>query len=351
MSALFGKFAMFFASGSGPSFWMPGKGSTFAGEMDTVFYFIMWLCFIFFAIIVGFMVFFVWRYRRPKGVKAEKSPHHNQALEITWSIIPSILVLVIFYVGFRGYMNLATAPANAYEIQVTGQKWKWLFTYPNGYVDENLHVPINVPVRLITQSEDVIHSLFIPEFRVKDDVVPGRYGQLWFEATVAGEYEIFCAEYCGTSHSEMLAWAIVHPTGEFEIWLEDASNFLDKMPPHEAGALLYKQRGCQQCHSTDGVAGIGPTFKSSWGRERAMRDGSSKKMDENYVRDSILNPQAELVAGFEPVMPTFKGRLKDKEITALIEFLKSLGDQPYSPLPVPEAGEEAPDGDPGAAES
>jgi cytochrome c oxidase subunit 2 len=313
------------ATGGG-SFWMPKGTSTFAGEVDFVFQFVLWISIIFFVLIVALMVLFVARYRRPKGTKPEDSPHKHLPLELTWTIVPSILVIIIFYLGFRGYMNLITPPANAYEILVTGQKWKWLFTYPNGYVDESLHVPVDEDIRLVTSSEDVIHSLYIPQFRLKQDVVPGRYGNLWFRATDPGEYEIFCAEYCGTGHSDMLATVVVHPPGEFEKWLEDASNFLDRMSPVEAGKLLYSQRGCKQCHSIDGSAGTGPTFKGIWGTQRVLQDGSRVLFDENHVRESILDPQAQVLAGFDPVMPTFKGKLKDREITAIIAFLKSLKD-------------------------
>jgi cytochrome c oxidase subunit 2 len=199
-----------------------------------------------------------------------------------------------------------------------------MFGYPNGYVDENLHVPVDTPVRLVITSDDVIHSLFIPAFRLKKDAVPGRYTKMWFRATQPGEYQVFCAEYCGTSHSDMLAKTVVHPPGEFEKWLENASNFLDKMSPAEAGEKLFKQRGCTQCHSIDGTRIIGPTLQGAFGHEVALTTGQKVLFDEDYARNSILNPQAQIVAGFDPVMPTYQGRLKDREISAIIEYIKTL---------------------------
>ncbi|MFH1279604.1 MAG: cytochrome c oxidase subunit II [Candidatus Eisenbacteria bacterium] len=308
------------------SFWMPEQASTVAGGVDRLFDFILYISLFFFLLIVGLMVLFVIRYRRRKGVDAEKSATHHTALEVTWTVIPLILVGVIFYLGFVGYMNLATPPGNSYEVNVTAQKWSWMFTYPNGYVDQNLHAPVDVPVRLVMTSEDVIHSFFVPAFRVKKDVVPGRYSNVWFEATEPGEYDLFCAEYCGTSHSDMIAKVIVHPPGEFEIWLEQASDFLDRMSPAEAGAKLYAARGCKQCHTADGSSNIGPSFKGLYGRKGVFDDGTAYTAEENYLRQSILEPMAYIVAGYEAVMPTYQGRLKDREITAIIEYMKTLSE-------------------------
>jgi cytochrome c oxidase subunit 2 len=309
---------------SEPSMWMPPRVSTVAHHVDWLFNFILAISVFFFLLIVVLMVVFVIRYRRREGQQAEVSPSHNMALELTWTVIPLILVVVIFFFGFRGFLDMTTSPANAYEILVDGQKWNWRFTYPNGYVDSNLHVPVQRPVRLVMTSADVIHSLYVPAFRIKSDVVPGRYSKAWFEATEPGQYELFCAEYCGTSHSDMIAQVIVHPPGEFEKWLEEASNFLETMTPVEAGFKLYQIRGCQQCHSVDGSAKTGPTLLGVFGHTQALADGSSIVADENYIRESILEPAAKVVAGYEPVMPTYQGRIKDEEITAIIEYLKSL---------------------------
>jgi cytochrome c oxidase subunit 2 len=327
LSSLFDRAASIATDSTVPDgFWLPGQASTVAPEVDGAFFFILGVSAFFTVLIVGVTLYFLVRYRARPGHEAQKSASHSTALEITWSVIPAILVVMMFFYGFRGYMSMYTPLSDPYEIIVTGQKWKWLFTYPNGYIDENLHIEAGQNVRLVLQSDDVIHSLFVPAFRVKRDVVPGRYNKLWFRATVPGEYPIYCAEYCGTSHSDMLARVIVHPEGEFAPWLEDASDFLSRMPPAEAGALLYRQRGCTQCHSIDGRAGIGPSFKDLFGGQDVLVDGTRVDVDEDYVRESILYPQAKIVAGYDPVMPTYRGRLKDEEITAIIEYLKTLAE-------------------------
>jgi len=307
------------------SFWMPEQASSKAAEVDTVFYVIYWLSVFFFAIIVGLMAWFIVRYRRRKqGEGVEESPNHNLALEVIWTAIPVVVSIALFVVGFRSFMNIATPPRNAYEVSVIGQKWNWFFTYPNGFVSDELHVPVDTPVKLVMTSEDVIHSLWIPAFRVKKDVVPGRYTKTWFEAQEAGTYPLLCTEYCGTGHSDMLSVVTVHEPGMFEVWLEEASNFLDKMPPAEAGELLVQRKGCVQCHSLDGSANVGPTFRELFGHAVALRGGGEVVADENYIRQSILEPMADIVAGYEPVMPTYAGKLKDQEITAIIAYLKTI---------------------------
>jgi cytochrome c oxidase subunit 2 len=321
---LFAQGTALLPEGDDGSFWMPPQVSTVAPNVDWLFQFILGISVFFFLLIVVLMVVFIIRYRRREGVEAEASASHNTLLELTWTIIPLILVVVIFFFGFKGFLDMATPPANAYEILVDGQKWNWTFTYPNGYADSNLHVPVDRPVRLVMTSADVIHSLYVPAFRIKADVVPGRYSKAWFEATEPGSYELFCAEYCGTSHSDMIAQVVVHPAGEFETWLDKASNFLETMSPVDAGRKLYQVRGCQQCHSVDGSGKTGPTLLGLYGADRLFADGSRTVADENYIRESILEPMSRLVAGYEPVMPTYQGRIKNEEITAIIEYLKSL---------------------------
>jgi cytochrome c oxidase subunit 2 len=326
LDSIVSQLALAAGDGSGRSFWMPPQASTVAGQVDQIFYWIFYISLFFFTLIVVLMVIFAIRFRRrgQQPVAHADAPVHNTPLELAWTIIPTIIVFVIFYVGFRGFLTLSVTPANAYEIQVSGQRWKWLFTYPNGYVEENLHVPVDRPVSLVMTSEDVIHSFFVPDFRIKRDVVPGRYSKVWFQAKAPGEHQVYCAEYCGTNHSLMLARVVVHEPGGFERWLDDAANLLARMPPAEAGAILYKQRGCAQCHSIDGTAGIGPTFQNVFGHRQPLRSGGSVVVDEDYIRESILDPQAKIAAGFDPVMPTFRGRLKDQEITAIIAYVKTL---------------------------
>jgi len=307
------------------SFWLPPAGSTTASAVDWLFYFLFYVAAFFFLLIVTLMTLFVLKYRaRPDRDAPEPSPSHNTWLELTWSVIPTMIIIFIFAVGFAGYMEMRTPPANAYEIRVTGQKWKWFFTYPTGYVDENLHVPVDRPIRLVMTSRDVIHSLYIPAFRLKMDLVPGRYTSTWFQAIQPGEYDLLCAEYCGDNHSSMLAKVIVHRPGEFEKWLEEASNFIKNLSPVEAGQILYQRQGCAQCHSIDGSAKVGPTFLGLFESQVKLADGSTVTADENYLRESILVPDAKVVAGFRPQMPPYQGLLDEDKIAALIEFIKSL---------------------------
>ena len=312
------------AQAYGGNFFFPERASAVSESVDTVFFFILWVSIFFFAIIVGVMTYFLLKYRHRPGVEAVKTATHSNFLEILWSVIPTIIVGVIFVWGFVAYMDMRQPPDNAYEIRVVAKKWNWEFVYPNGHREPNLHVPVNRPIQLVMSSEDVIHSLFVPAFRLKMDVVPGRYTKTWFEARRVGEYTLFCAEYCGEQHSKMLAQVVVHPSGEFEKWLADAANFLERMTPEEGGRIVYERKGCVQCHSVDGSAKSGPTFKGAFGEEHEMADGRRIPVDENYIRKSILEPQADIRAGFKPVMPTYAGQIRDEEIDALIAFIKSL---------------------------
>ncbi len=322
----------FVAQGKG-TFWMPPQASSTAASVDRVFNLIYWISLFFFSLIVALAVLFVIRYRSREGHRAQKTAAHHTALELTWTIIPLIIVVIIFVAGFRTYVDMAVPPANAREIQVTAQKWKWFFRYPNGYEDGDLHVPVHEPVRLVMTSEDVIHSFYVPAFRTQMNVVPGRYTKVWFQATDPGEYDLFCSLYCGTGHSDMIARVVVHPPGEYEKWLENAGNWVSTVPPAEAGKILVVGRadgrggkGCNQCHRVDGVNAIGPTLKGLFGSTVTLKDGRKVVADENYIRESIVEPQASIVAGYDPVMPTYKGRLKDQEITAIIEYIKTLSD-------------------------
>jgi cytochrome c oxidase subunit 2 len=312
-----------YTPGSG-SFWMPPPGSAGAHEVDWLVRVLLYVCTFFFLLITSLLVTFVIRYRRSRVAGPQPSASHSLPLELAWSIIPLAILMMFFYFGFRGFINSMTPPDDAYSIQVTGQKWAWLFTYPNGYVDKDLHVPVDTAVKLTLTSEDVIHSLFIPAFRLKRDALPGRYTTTWFQADRTGTFDLFCTEYCGEGHSAMLAKVIVHDKVEYKKWLEDAGAFIDRMPPAQAGARLFQTQGCAQCHSVDGSGGIGPSLKNVYSTQQPMKGGGSVLADEDYLRESIMDPQAIIVAGFEPVMPTYKGRLKDKEITVLIAYIKSI---------------------------
>lgn len=320
------------------SFWMPTQASSYAGRVDWVFYFILAISTFFFLLIATVMIVFVIRYRRRPGHEAQPSSHHSMKLELTWTIIPLILVVAIFVVGFKGYMDMVTPPANAYQVMVIGQKWSWAFQYPNGYVDANLHVPVDRPIELVLSSRDVIHSVYIPAFRLKKDAVPGRYNRAWFQSTKINDiegYDLFCAEYCGTSHSTMVAKVFVHEPTAFAKWLEESSQWEGRISPAERGRQLHTQRGCAQCHSLDGSVLIGPSFKDVWDRtvtkRTTFRDGKSLATmitpeygPEQYIADSILKPDKEYVSGYSPAMPSYVGQIKENDILALIAFFKSL---------------------------
>jgi cytochrome c oxidase subunit II len=307
--------------------WMPLDASTFAQHIDGLYDFLFWISVVSALAIYAVMFYFILKYRaasREDSKVGDETSHHNTALEITWSVIPMFFLVGIFVAGFKGFVDLRTSPKDALEIHVQGQKWKWLFTYPNGHVDSELHVPVDQDVRIIIQSVDVLHSLFIPAFRTKMDAVPGRYTDLWFHATKTGEFPIFCAEYCGTSHSDMLAKAVVHEPGGYESWMDEIKAKIDNMNPVELGQLMYDQQGCKTCHSVDGATLVGPSWKGLFGSQRTFADGSSAVADENYITNSINNPVGQVVQGFSPAMPTYQGKLNDKQINGIIEYIKTL---------------------------
>jgi len=305
---------------------MPAANSTIAGEVDALFYFILYASVVVFAIVVAVTAYFLVRYRRRGKNELTSGVDHNLKLEIFWTVIPTILVFIVFYWGFDTFLKMHVAPKDAIEIKATGQKWFWTFDYPNGANGINeLVVPVNQPVKLLLSSTDVIHSFFVPEFRVKMDALPNRYTVVWFEATEVGEYNIFCTEYCGKGHSEMLGKVTVLPNSLYENWLAESQvDIPEGMSLEEAGGKLYISKACNTCHSVDGSVGVAPSFKGVFGKTENLSDGSSLPIDENYLRKSILNPQAQVVAGFAPVMPTYQNVLSDRQIDALIAYIKSL---------------------------
>ncbi len=303
---------------------MPVQGTAYAARVDHLYLFLVYLSAFFFLLVAGLTGLFVIRYRR-RG-PAHRTPHltHHNGLEAAWTLIPLALVMFIFFWGFHSYMDLNVTPGDALEIKVTAKKWLWQFEYPNGVRTINeLHVPLGKPVRLVMTSEDVIHGFFVPSFRIKQDVVPNTYTQLWFEAIVPGVHQIECTQYCGQGHSTMLAKIFVDDQKKYDDWLATGGDLGKNMPLAQFGALLYASHGCSTCHSLDGTRGQAPSFKGIWGRPVELSDGRSVMVNENYVRESILLPQAKIVAGFEPIMPTFQGILREREIQALVEFVKA----------------------------
>ena len=306
------------------TFWLPEGASSLAPAIDSLFYFVLWASIILFIGTMGAMVYFVWKYRRRDEAEMPEKVQENVLMEVSWVVVPAILVLVLFVWGFKTFIQIGTAPPESYQIQVTGQQWLWTFTYPNGTQTTNeLHVPVGRPVELTMSSTDVIHSLFIPAFRTKFDVLPNRYTSLWFEATEEGEYQLYCTEYCGTQHSGMLATVIVESQGAFNEWVKTGGIDPTTMSPVEYGAALFEQQACNTCHSVDGSRLTGPTMQGLFGSTEELADGSTVQVDENYLRASILEPGTQIVAGFPNVMPASYSALSEDEVSALIAFIKS----------------------------
>ncbi len=305
--------------------WMtPDVASTIAAKVDAISYFILLVSAFFFFLIFIVMVFFIIKYRR-KTEQDETSPiDHNFKLEVVWTVIPSILLMIMFVWGFQVYLEMAVPPKDSMEIRVTGQKWFWTFDYSNGASSPGeLVIPVHTPVKILISSKDVIHSVYIPSFRIKMDALPNRYTVTWFEATKIGEFPLYCTEFCGTEHSGMRAKVRVVSMEDFQIWLDQANSAGDGVAPEDYGKLLYKKYACSTCHSIDGSKITGPSWKGIWGASENTSAGPVK-IDENYIRESILNPTAKIVNGYQPVMPSYQGILKDKDIDAIIAYIKTI---------------------------
>lgn len=312
------------------------QASTFAEGVDLLYVFIVALSVFFFVLIMGVQGYFMWKYHRKSDDQKTSSITHNGKIEFLWSAVPAVLLVVIFVWGEVDFLKQAVPPTDAVQVRVKGQQWFWTVEYPdfpgvqlNSSVATNeitLVVPKGQPVQLTMTSSDVIHDFYIPAFRVKRDVVPGRYTTLWFEATQVGEFNLYCAEYCGDQHSAMIGKVKVLEPELFEAYVRE----LGKLEQKEAESLadfgkrIYEKRGCNACHSLDGSPKIGPSWKGLWGKQETT-DKGSVTVDDNYVKESILDPNAQIVAGFEGVkMPPYKGQLEDKHIAALVEFMKTL---------------------------
>jgi len=307
--------------------WMPEAASATADEFDAVFLVIFYVSAFFFALVVGAMLWFVVKYRRRSPDQQVSRSKGNRTIEILWAVIPSGILLVFFVIGFRGYLSMAVPPAHALDVRVTGYQWAWSFDYPKEGISTNeLVVPVGRPVRLTMSSKDVIHSFFVPAFRIKRDVLPNRYTVAWFSATKPGTYDVFCAEYCGTAHSGMLSHVKVVSDNEYRQWVDSGGGMSGKgMSSVDFGRMLFTAKGCATCHSVDGTKKTGPSLAGRWGITETLADGRQVKVDDNYLRESLMQPNAKVVQGYEPIMPTFQGRLKDEQVNALIDYLKSLG--------------------------
>ena len=321
----------------------PEQASTIASQVDLLYWFLVAVSLFFAVLIAAIVLGFAVKYRRRSDDEVGADIHGSLALELLWTVIPFGIALVMFAWGAHVYLQIARPPDNSMEIFVVGKQWMWKIQHMEGRREINeLHVPIGKPVKLTITSEDVIHSFYIPAFRVKKDAVPGRYTELWFEATKPGTYHLFCAEYCGTEHSKMIGQVIAMEPAAYEEWLTQsdvqpvavaAAPGADAAPADavpasaadmaKAGENLFLQKGCLACHM-DAPGSLGPSLAGVYGNERKFQDGTTAVGDETYIRESILNPLKHVVAGYQPVMPTFQGQLSEQELMQLIQYVKSL---------------------------
>ncbi len=300
---------------------VPDQASTIAGQVDALFLFLVAVTVFFSGVIFLLVAVFALKYRRRSEAERPAPIHGSLLLEAFWTVVPLGIALAIFVWGAYLYFVISRPPAAAMEIYVVGKQWMWKLQHPTGQREINeLHVPVNRPVRLTMTSEDVIHSFYVPAFRIKADVVPGKYTSAWFEATKTGEYHLFCAEYCGTSHAVMGGRIVVMEPSEYERWL--SGGVAEESLP-AAGERLFARLACNTCHKADGT-GRGPSLVGKFGKPEKLTSGEVVVVDESYVRESILNPQARIAAGYPPIMPTFKGLVTEEQLLQLIAYIKSL---------------------------
>lgn len=333
---------------------LPIQGSEYAKSWDLLYSFLFWVCVFFFVVVIIPMIFFVIKYRERPGIKSAHHLSHNLLLEFTWTAIPSVIVMIIFVWGWIAYKETDVPPPNAMEVRVIAKSWNWTFQYDDGRTTTNdMYVPTGRPIKLLITSEkaDVLHSFFVPNFRIKKDAVPGMFSITWFKTDVPGQHIIFCAEYCGADHSNMMGRVIALPPEEYEKWRwgaeiplpppvglplpsrpeTKASGIFDtrtakvKSPLAIHGEKLVMSMGCTGCHTTDGSQKIGPSYKGMFGRDVQLADGSKVVADENWIREKIETPQRRTVRGYEGLlMPSYAGQLNEQELNAVIEYMKTL---------------------------
>ncbi|MBZ5707513.1 MAG: cytochrome c oxidase subunit II, partial [Acidobacteriia bacterium] len=298
----------------------PERASTMAGNVDALYIFLLVLSGLMCVLIYTLILVFAARYRKRPGHVAEQIEGSNP-LEFTWSIIPMGIFLVIFFWGAVIFFQERTPPRGATEVYVVAKQWMWKLQHEDGQREINeLHVPVGRDIKMIMTSQDVIHSFYVPAFRIKQDVLPGRYTTAWFRATQPGTYHLFCAEYCGTQHSGMIGQVVVMEPAQYEAWLGGTTS---GAPLAVTGQRLFAELGCSTCHRSD-TQGRGPDLQGVFGKLVLLEDGRTVTADENYIRESILTPGAKIVSGFKPIMPTFQGMVSDEQLNALVAYIKSL---------------------------
>jgi cytochrome c oxidase subunit 2 len=298
----------------------PAQASTYAGDVDKLYFLILAVTSFFAIAVVIFVAIFAIKYQDHSGTQVGAPIHGSIPLELAWSFIPFVISIGIFAYATVVYFEIVRPPAETLQIYSTGKRWMWRFQHINGRAEINeLHVPKGRPVKVTFTSEDVLHSLYFPSFRVKADAIPGRYSEIWFEPSQVGDFHIFCAEYCGTSHSGMIGRVFVMEPRDYQAWLSGS----DGQPLAVRGQQLFQQLACVTCHLNDGT-GRGPSLAGVYGSKVELANGSGVVADDGYIRESILTPQMKLVSGFQPVMPTFQGLVNEEGVMSLIEYIKSL---------------------------
>jgi len=300
----------------------PEQASTFAGEVDSL-YGILWGLTILFGVGLSLTIlYFAVKYRRRDEDEIPRPIRPALRLEVAWTVIPFIVSMGIFVWVASIYYRMYHSPTDTLDIYVVAKQWMWKFQHPTGQREINeLHVPVGRKIKLIMTTEDVIHDMFVPAFRIKADVVPGKYTTEWFEATKPGRYHFFCAEYCGMNHSGMGGWVVVMEPTEFENWLSGNAN---QMSPAAAGQQMFESLGCASCHGANGEGGRGPALLGTFNSNVTLNNGQTVKADEAYLRESILNPQAKIVNGFGPIMPSFQGQVNEEQLLQVVAYIKSL---------------------------
>ncbi len=315
---------------------MPVGASSHAHQIDYLYWFLIISCTILFLLLVVPMIWFVFKYRRKSpNQRATSQKDHNVWLEASWTFLPFIYLAVLFVWGFWQYMDMYVAPHDSKELKVMGQKWNWSVDYPEEGINVSglgaeIAVPADIPIKLVMTSQDVIHSFYVPNLRVKQDVVPGRYSTLWFQANQVGVYPILCAEYCGNLHSQMFAKLLVLPRPAYDKWIEDRKAADNGLPPAELGKKLYSRKGCVACHTVDGNKHIGPSFKDLWGKSEEFEKGPSQIIDDKFIMNKLLNPQSTIAKGYVAPgapSPMPKVAITANEIAAISAYIKSLSNK------------------------
>jgi cytochrome c oxidase subunit 2 len=308
---------------------LPPSASTIAGQYDTLFWFLVLSCGLIALGVFTCMLVFAVKFRRRPGNEVARQISGSWKLETTWTLIPAGLAMIPFFWGATLYFEMSRPPDNALNIYVVARQWMWKVEHPDGQSEiDELHVPVGQPVRLTMISQDVIHSFFVPAFRMKMDVLPGRYTTAWFTATTPGRYRLECAELCGLDHSRMTGWVVAMEPADFADWLATQST----QSLASQGERLFQQLGCTGCHRADTLARA-PQLEGLYGRPVRLQGGSQVLADDEYLRRSILEPSAQVVNGWQPIMPTFQGQLSEEQILALIAYVRAIGPEPGGPAP------------------